>query len=184
VLATHQFLRPALAAALLLAALALWLSGARSGEAATQSQTQGVSAAVAQTISWGSAGPCTQDISAYDFGTLSAGAAAESTLFTGCVSSNASWSVTASMTSAPSNAAEAATLPGSAFVGRVTSVPSGGSTGCSATNTTCTLDQSRTLVSGANRSARSFSYKYNLSVPADSAGGSYTGGAITLVASN
>ncbi|MBA2451471.1 MAG: hypothetical protein H0V51_25930, partial [Chloroflexi bacterium] len=138
---THvNLLRPTLAVGLLFAALGLWLTAGPSGHAASANQTQGLAAAVASTISWGSAGGCTQTIAPYDFGVLSAGSSAESSSFTGCVTSNAKWNVSASMTTPASNAAESATLSGADFVGRVTTVPAGGTTACAATNTTCTLD--------------------------------------------
>lgn len=88
------------------------------------------------------------------------------------------------MTTPATNAAESATLGGADFVGRVTTVPTGGTTACNATNTTCTLDQSRALVTDANKNQNSFQYKYGLNVPATAAGGSYTGGVVTFVASN
>lgn len=93
--ATRNLLRPALAGALLIAALCLWLAGGTAGQAATANQTQGLSAAVASTISWGTAGACTQSMPAYSFASLGAGTSAESSVFTGCITSNAKWSVAA-----------------------------------------------------------------------------------------
>ena len=180
----RNLLRPALAGTLMIAALCLWLASGTSGQAASANQTQGISAAVAPTISWGTAGACTQNMPAYSFATLGAGTSAESSVFTACITSNSQWSVGASMTTAATNAAESATLDGSSFVGRVTTLPTGATTACNATNTTCTLDQSRALVTGAAKSQNSFQYKYNLNVPAAAAGGSYTGGVVTFVASN
>ncbi|MEX0972082.1 MAG: hypothetical protein WDZ46_02340 [Solirubrobacterales bacterium] len=174
-----------MAAAFIVTALALWLSASQSTRAATAEQTQGVSATVASTISWGSAGECTQDMSAFDFGTLSAGGSSESTTFTGCVTSNAAWNVASSMTTAPNNSAEEVDLAASNFAATVTESPAGSTTSCGAeAEPVCSLDQSRSLVSAAPAETNSFSYRYTLDVPSSARGGTYDGGVVTFVASN
>jgi hypothetical protein len=81
-------------------------------------------------------------------------------------------------------------VPASSFVVRDATAPLLASVGCGALNTTCTLDSSRTLFSGAQATTgnlgplNQFTYSYNLNVPSDQASGSYTGGVVTLVASN
>lgn len=178
-------LRTALAGAFIVTAFALWLSASQTSQAATDEQTQGVSATVASTISWGSAGECTQSMGAFDFGTLSAGASSESSTFTGCVTSNATWNVDASMTTAPNNSAEEVNLAASNFAATVTTSPVGSTTSCGeGAEAACTLDQSRSLISSAPFDTNSFSYKYALDVPGTARGGSYDGGIVTFVASN
>jgi hypothetical protein len=185
--ARRRSLRCAIAGALVVTALGLWLSASQPSSAATANQTQGVSATVSSTISWGSAGACTQAMSAYDFGTLSAGGSSESSTFTGCVTSNAAWNVDASMTTAPHNSAENVDLAASNFTTTVTSSPEGSTTSCDVAGneaTPCTLDQSRNLVSQAPAATNAFSYKYKLAVPGAAKGGAYAGGVVTFVASN
>jgi hypothetical protein len=178
-------LRTAIAGAFIVTALGLWLSASQSSQAATDEQTQGVSATVASTISWGSAGECTQDMGAFDFGTLSAGASSDSTTFTGCVTSNAAWNVDSSMTTAPNNSAEEVDLAASNFSATVTGSPVGSTTSCDEEAVeACSLDQSRNLVSSAPSDTNSFSYNYTLDVPVSASGGTYDGGVVTFVASN
>lgn len=181
------FVRLASAAAMGVVALALWLSGGSVSLAASANQTQGLSLDVPAAISWGSVGTCTQSMPAYDFGTVSGGGSATSSVFTGCVTSNATWQVAASMTTEPSNGSE--TVPGSAFVGQIVTAPATSTTNCNAVNTTCTLDSSQTLFSGAPTTlnlgvTNLFTYKYQLDVPAGQASGDYNGGVVTFVASN
>src|SRR5687767_4507747 len=66
-------LRLLLVGTLLAGAMALWLSASGAGHAATADQTQGMMATVVPTISWGSAGSCTQSMAAADFGTVTPG---------------------------------------------------------------------------------------------------------------
>lgn len=182
----RRFVFPALAVGLVVAAIMLWLSAPQPGIAATANQTQGLALAVPSTISWGSAGLCTQNMPAYDFGSVGAGATATSSVFTGCVTSNATWAVAASMTAAPSNGST--TIPANSFVGQVVTSPLTSTVGCSAVNTTCQLGTSRTLFSGAPATTlnlnNQFTYQYALTVPAGQDSGSYTGGVVTFVASN
>jgi hypothetical protein len=182
---------------LLAGALALWLMTSTSGHAATATQTQALQATVAgKTIAWGSdptGGGCQQIMGTADFGSVVPGANATSAGFTGCVTSNASgWSVTALGTAPMSDATcigcAGAEIPNSAlFIANDPSVPNttGGTSNCTSSTTSCSLDVSRTVLSGATSTTTSgFSYYYALAVPANQPGGTYTGGQVTFTASN
>ena len=177
-----------LAGVLAAGAGALWLSAVSAGGAATATTTQGTTAQATKTISWETAAAgCTTDDAAA-FGEVAPGASADSSTFTGCVRSNAVWSVAAEGTTAMSNGAE--TIPNSSLKIRLTSAAPGANnaTVCDTFDDDCTLGTSRTLFTGANASAssntRNFSYQYRLTMPADQAAGSYTGGQVTFTASN
>ena len=179
-----------IAGALAAGAAALWLSAVSAGGAATATTSQGTTAQVTKTISWdnGATG-CTIDDAAA-FGDVAPGASADSTTFTGCVRSNATWSVSAEGTQAMSDGA-GNTIPNSNLRVRVTTAAPGANnaTACDTFEDNCTLGQARTLFTGANASntgnpTRNFSYQYRLSMPEDQAAGSYSGGQVTFTATN
>jgi hypothetical protein len=171
---------------LLAGALALWLMTGAAGHAATATQTQALQATVAgKTIAWGSGpiGTCAQSMGTADFGSVIPGASAQSSTFTGCVTSNASgWSVTAGGTAAMTSAGTL--IPNSAVAIEVTSTGgTGGASSCALG--LCTLDLANTVLSGATSTSTSgFSYHYALNVPANQPTGTYTGGQVTFTASN
>lgn len=174
-----------LAGASLAGAAALWLATGTAGYAASSNQTQGTAAAVALTISWGSAGGCTQSMGTADFGTVSAGASATSSSFRGCVTSNAKWNVSVAGTTPLTSTDNGSTIGvGQLVVQTLTPLPSGASTSCNDTNTTCTLDSSRSIISNAARTANQFDYRMVLSVPSTATGGTYTNGLVTFTAQN
>jgi hypothetical protein len=176
---------------LLAGAIVLWLMTGPSGHAATATQSQALQATVTgKTIAWGSGGSCTQDMGTADFGSVVPGASAQSSTFTGCVTSNASgWSVTAAVDvemTAPGFPVPNY-IPRSALVIEATSTgETGGTTPCTVGSTTCTLERGdKSLLSGATSTATSGpSYRYVLNVPANQRWGTYTGGQVTLIASN
>jgi hypothetical protein len=190
-------LRPAIFAALLASAAGLWLSGSSITNAASSDATQSVSATVTSAIQWGSTGACTQSMGAAAFGSLAPGSSATAPgagVFTGCVSSNATWGVTGTMTTAPTNASST-TLAASNFRAEVATVPTLASTpACPVGNSSsaCTLDNSAVpLVAAAPATppigtllTNGFTFDYKLSVPSNQEAGTYTGGLITLTASN
>jgi hypothetical protein len=193
---TSSAVRLLLLPLLLAGAIVLWLMTGASGHAATATQTQALQATVAgKTIAWGSdaAATCSQDMGTADFGNVVPGASAQSSPFRGCVTSNASgWSVTATGTAPMSDptciGCASAEIPNSALVIGVTSTGgNGGSSQCTGTTGTvpCSLDVSRTLLSGATSTNTSGpSYHYVLNVPANQPSGTYTGGQVTFTASN
>jgi hypothetical protein len=183
----------AAAAALIAGALALWLSGAPPRGAATADQSQGTTVTVtANTISWGDAAGCVQNMAVADFGALAAGTGRGAVGFRGCVTSNAGgWAVSASATDLTSaNAADmiardnlnvftgdgsgGSGLSGSAVGG---SVPCDGGTGG------CGLAGPQTVLSGGSAGTGGFEYGYSLLVPGSTPGGTYTG-QVTFTASN
>ena len=176
-----------LAVGFLAAAVGVWLSGGATGRAATATQTQGASAAVAKTIAWGSAGGCTQNMPTAAFGTLAAGASNTLTGFTGCVTSNATWSVATRMSTPLTSADDASTIDGSAIKIANSTVAAAASNKCT-TASPCTLSASpttdTTILTGAARTANSFAYSLTLTVPATATGGTYTDGTLTFTASN
>jgi hypothetical protein len=173
--------------ALTLAAGALWLSAGASSRADTATQTQGVTAAVAPTISWGSAGACTQNMPSAAFGTLAAGASNTLTGFRGCVTSNKSWSVATRMSTPLTSTDDGSTINGSSIQLANTAVPAGSSNKCTAA-APCTLSATpttdTTILTGAPRTARQFDYSLTLNVPSTATGGTYTDGTLTFTASN
>jgi hypothetical protein len=189
-------LRIAVAGAMLVCAAALWLSGGEGSRAASGNLTQSVSATITNSISWGTAGACVQNAGAAAFGSLAAGGTATAPAvgtYTGCVTSNATWSVTGAMTTPPSAGSE--TIPASAFRLETATVPLGaGAVACPAGNSSgaCTLDNAAvSLVSNAPPTpivgtvlTNGFTYDYKLSAPSNQPSGTYTGGVVTLTASN
>ena len=194
---SSRLLYPAIFAALLSAAIGLWLSGGTVGTAATSNATQSVSATITSAISWGSTGACVQSMGAAAFGSLAPGSTATAPgagVYTGCVTSNGVWDVTGTMTTAPTNASSTA-LAKNAFRAEVATVPTLSDTPtCPVGNTSsaCTLDNSAvSLVSDALPTplvgtllTNGFTFDYKLTAPSDQEAGTYTGGLITLTASN
>lgn len=180
--------RYVLAVALLLGAVGVWLAGGTAdGDAATATQTQGVTAGVVKTIAWGSAGACTQNMPTAAFGSLAAGASNTLTGFTGCVTSNATWSVSTRMSTPLTSSDDGSTIDGSAIKIANSTVPATASNKCT-TATPCALSSSpttdTTILTGAPRTANSFAYSLTLTVPATATGGTYIDGALTFTASN
>jgi hypothetical protein len=179
--------RPLLAAALLACAIVVWLAGGSAGFADTATQPQGASAGVTTTISWGTAGDCTQNMPTAAFGTLAAGASNTLTGFVGCVTSNKTWNVATRMSTPLTSADDGSTINGSAIKIANTAVPSGATNSCK-TAAPCTLSASpatdTTILTGAPRTARQFEYSLTLTVPPTATGGTYTNGTLTFTASN
>jgi hypothetical protein len=173
---------------LLAGAIVLWLMTGPSGHAATATQSQALQATVTgKTIAWGSGGSCTQDMGTADFGSVVPGASAQSSTFTGCVTSNASgWSVTAAGTAAMNAGGPTSLIPNSAVVINAAlsagGTVEGGTTPCAAA--LCPLDVPRTVLTYGATSTTGFSYHYDLNVPASQSAGTYTGGQVTFTASN
>jgi hypothetical protein len=172
---------------LVAAAVVLWLSVGTPSQAETASVPQGVTAAVATTISWGSAGTCTQNMPTAAFGTLAAGASNTLTGFRGCVTSNKKWSVATRMSTPLTSADDGSTITGSAMKIATTAVPTGATNSCT-TAVPCTLSGTpttdTTILTGAARTASQFDYSLTLNVPSTATGGTYTDGALTFTASN
>lgn len=194
--ATPPRLEIALGLTLLVLATGLWLSSGTPTRAASSNQTQSVSATITNSISWGNQGTCLQSAGAAAFGTLAAGASSTAPavgVYTGCIGSNAQWSVTGTMTAEPAAGGEK--IPSSAFRLEALTVPVGaGAIACGVGNSSssCTLDKGTvSLVSNAPATpligtilTNGFTYDYKLSVPSNQPAGEYTGGVITLTASN
>jgi hypothetical protein len=193
-----QKLQTAAAVAMLALAAGLWLSDGAPTRAASAGSTQAVSATVTNSISWGNVGTCAQSTGAAAFGSIAAGSSATAPgvgVYTGCIGSNASWSVTGVMTTPPSSGAES--IPASAFRLEGLTVPIGaGAVACPSGNSSagCTLDNaSVSLVSSAPATplpvlatvlTNGFTWNYRLDVPSNQPAGTYTGGVVTLTASN
>ncbi len=189
-------LRLALAATMLTVAAGLWLSAGAATRAAEDGGTQSVSAAITNSISWGTAGACLPSTGAASFGSIAAGGSATAPavgVYTGCVASNATWNVTATMTTPPSSGED--TLPEEAFRAEVLTVPLGAdAAACPTGNSSgeCTLDNSSvSLVANAPATPligtilnNGFTYDFELSAPSNQPAGSYAGGVIALTASN
>ncbi|HEV7562910.1 MAG TPA: hypothetical protein VGO24_05360 [Solirubrobacterales bacterium] len=194
--ATKTKIETALAATMLVLAAGLWLSSGDQTRAASANLNQSVSATVTNSISWGNQGTCLQSAGAAAFGTLAAGSASTAPpvgTYTGCIGSNAQWSVTGTMGGEP--AAGGNKIPAGAFRLETLTVPVGASAvACPTGNSSasCTLDNaSVSLVANAPATpligtllTNGFTYDYKMSVPANQPAGEYTGGVITLTASN
>jgi hypothetical protein len=194
----RQKLDAALGLTMLVFAAGLWLSSGQPTRAASGSATQAVSATVTNAISWGSVGACAQSTGAAAFGSLAAGSSSTAPgvgAYIGCIASNATWSVTGAMTTPPSASGE--TIPASAFrLETVTAPALSGAIACPAGNSSggCTLDNpSASIVTNAPATplpalatvlTNGFTWKYNLEVPSNQPSGTYTGGVVTLTASN
>lgn len=196
--AARARLQIASAAALLVVAAGLWLSSGESTRAASANSTQSVSATITNSISWGSVGTCAQSTGAAAFGTLAAGSSSNAPgvgVYTGCVSSNANWNVTGSMTTEPKAGGEP--IPANAFrLETVTAPLLSGAVSCGIANASasCTLDNSAVpLVTNAKPTpiallatvlTNGFTWNYKLEAPSNQPSGTYTGGVVTLTASN
>ena len=189
-------MRIAVPAALLAGATGLWFSGSAISEGATSNATQSASATITSAISWGTAGACAQSMGAAAFGSIAPGSSATAPgvgVFTGCVTSNATWSVAGTMTTAPTAGSD--TLAASNFRAEVVTVPAlASAASCPVANASasCTLDSSAVpIVSNAPATpvlgtllTNGFTFDYKLAVPSNQPAGTYTGGLITLTASN
>jgi hypothetical protein len=196
--ATRAKLQLAAAATMLVMALGLWLSSGEATRAASSNATQAVSATITNSIAWGTVGTCVQSAGAAAFGSLAAGSAASAPAvgdYTGCIASNATWSVTGSMTTAPASGAN--TIPGTAFRVESLTVPVGATAaacGVGNSSASCTLDNSAvSLVTNAPPTplpllatilTNGFTWNYKLNAPSNQASGAYAGGVVTLTASN
>jgi hypothetical protein len=194
--ATKPRFEIALGLTLLVLAAGLWLSSGDQTRAASSNLTQSVSATITNSISWGNQGTCLQSAGAAPFGTLAPGASNNAPavgVYTGCIGSNAKWSVTGTMTAEPGAAGQK--IPASAFRLETLTAPLGSSAvacGLGNSSSSCTLDNSAvSLVANAPATpligtilTNGFTYDYKLSVPANQPAGEYTGGVITLTASN
>jgi hypothetical protein len=194
----RQKLNTALALTMVVLAAGLWLSSGQPTRAASANTTQAVSATVTNAISWGNVGTCAQSAGAAAFGSLAAGSSASAPgvgTYTGCIASNATWSVSGAMTTPPSASAE--TIPASAFrLETVTAPALSGAIACPAANSSagCTLDNSSASVvtnapatplpAVATVLTNGFTWKYKLEVPSNQPAGAYAGGVVTLTASN
>lgn len=174
-------------AALLAAAVAVWLSGGTAGRAATAAQPQGVSAAAVDTISWGSGGGCTQNMGTAAFGTIPAGESNTLTGFTGCVTSNRRWSVAVRMSTPLTSTDDDSTIDGSAIKIANAALPGGATDNCPSSSP-CTLSADPStdvaLLSNARRPEHRFDYSLTLTMPSTATGGAYTDGELTFTASN
>jgi hypothetical protein len=174
------------AAALVAAALALWLSAAGPSHAGSADQVQGTAVTVAdRTVTWGSADDCVQNMDTADFGSMLAGSSAQLFGFKGCVTSNASgWGVSASATDL-TRPGEFQSIPAGNLALR-TSELSGSAAGTAAQCATfndCSLGASQTLLSGGSAGSGGFIYDYYLLVPSNTPAGNYTG-TVTFTAAN
>lgn len=193
-------------AALIAGALALWLSTGPSGHAASVPEFQGTTVTVqGKEISWGAGGQCDRlrsDLGlpapaiTANFGVSPPGGGAVSSQpFSGCVTSNATWSVEALATALTSGADSipadrvnltAAGLSDSLFPGYGDPSPAPIAPDCDdSIGAYCSLGTTRTVVVGAAPSPQSsgFVYSYRLDVPGSAPAGTYTG-SVTLTASN
>jgi len=177
-------LRLGLAAVLLTGALALWFSASGPGHAATADQTQSMGATVLTTLSWGSAGSCTQNMSAVDFGQVTPGVHKTSGAgsFRGCVTSSAPFNVSAVGTTPMTSGTN--TIP---FTGvYIYQQFSSWTTASTCTNIeSCPLDTSRSILTAAPAATGTpISYTYGVKPPSTQPPGTYTGGVVTFTASN
>jgi hypothetical protein len=209
----RRFVAPAIAAAFLILALGLLMSGPGSSNAATDGETQGVSADILSSIEWNPTSCNTAVTMPAQSFSVAAGSSQTSVVpSVGCVSSNSTWDVSAAMTTPPTSGLN--TIPASAF--RIQSLDTAAVTGLletalsvtavqagtlvangqACTGTTCTLETSRLIVDDATSNTLStpvggvsllgglFAWNYTLNAPSDQAAGNYTGGQVTLTASN
>lgn len=166
-------------------ALMLWLSASGAGHAATADQTQGMTATVVPTISWGSAGSCTQSMPTADFGTVTPGVNKTTAgTFTGCVSSSSPYGVSVVGTTPMTSGSNTISFANVDIYQQLTSwSPSSGSQ-CTTVGA-CPLSTSQSLFTGAPAaSGRAFHYTFGTKPPTTQAPGTYTGGVVTFTASN
>jgi hypothetical protein len=168
------------------AALFLWLSAGRSAHAASADQVQGTTVSVDKTISWGTAGSCTQAMATADFGTAAPGATKTVTGFKGCVTSNsAPWTVTALATSLAGPGSASIPLANEKLAVTASSNASHSTGDCDSTNagSGCTLAAQRSVVTAGGLGTGSFDYGYSLSVPNGQQAGTYSN-TVTFTAAN
>ena len=178
-------LRLLLVGTFLAGALLLWLSASGAGHAATADQTQSMTATVVPTISWGSAGSCTQSMATADFGTVTPGALkTTAAIFTGCVSSSSPYGVSVVGTTPMTSGSNTIPFANVDIYQQFTSWSPATGSQCTTVGA-CSLNTSRTLFTGAPAAAgRAFSYNFGTTPPATQAAGTYTGGVVTFTASN
>lgn len=182
--AGNLVLRLALVATLLAGALALWLSASGAGHAATADQTQSMQATVLTTLSWGSAGSCTQNMAALDFGPVTPGVQKSSGAgtFTGCVTSSLPFSVSAVGTTPMTSGANSIAFSGLYIYQQFSSWTT--ASACTVTES-CPLDTSRSILTNAPAATgKAINYTYGVKPPPTQAPGTYTGGVVTFTASN
>ena len=178
-------LRLLLVGTFLAGALMLWLSASGAGHAATADQTQSMTATVVPTISWGSAGTCTQNMGTVDFGTVTPGVLkTQATIFTGCVSSSSPYGVSVVGTTPMTSGANTISFANVDIFQQSTSwSPSLGSR-CTTVGG-CPLSTSQSLFTGAPAATgRMVRYDFGVMPPASQAPGTYSGGVVTFTASN
>ena len=177
-------LRLLLVGALLAGALALWLSASGAGQAATATQTQGLTASVIPTISWGGAG-CTLAMGTADFGTVTPGVHKTTAAdFVGCVSSSSTFGVSVIGTTTMSSGANTIPLSSLFIYQQFSSWTPSSASQCTGIES-CPLNVSQTLFTGAPAATgRSFTYSLGTKPPASQAPGTYSGGVVTFTATN
>jgi len=177
-------LRLALVAGLLAGAFALWLSASGAGHAATADQTQSMGATVLTTLSWGTAGTCTQNMAALDFGAVTPGVHKSSGAgtFRGCVTSSAPFNVSAIGTTPMTSGANTISFSGVYIYQQFSSWTN--ASACTVTES-CPLNTARSILTAAPAATGTpFSYTYGVKPPSTQPPGTYTGGVVTFTASN
>ena len=178
-------LRLALVGALVAGALALWLSASGPGYAATESQTQSMTATVLTTLAWGTAGGCTQSMPAVDFGSVTPGvhkSAPASGHYTGCVTSSMPFSTTAAGTTPMTSGTNTIPFTGVFIYQQSNSWTTAGA----CTNIeSCPLSSPVSLTTNAPAATgRALSFSYGVKPPPNQPAGVYAGGVVTFTASN
>ncbi len=178
-------LRLLLVGVLLAGAMMLWLSASGAGHAATADQTQGMMATVVPTISWGSAGSCTQNMAAADFGSVTPGVnKTTSAIFTGCVSSSSPYGVSVVGTTPMTSGANTISFANVDIYQQFTSWSPATGSQCTTVGA-CPLGTSQALFTAAPAATgRAVSYNFGTKPPATQAAGTYSGGVVTFTASN
>lgn len=152
--------RAALVGLMAAGAVVLWLSAAPNGRAASATQSQDLAVTVATTIGWGSAADCVQDMGTANFGSVPAGTTVQSAFFTGCVTSNVSYGVSAA-SNGLANAGNTASIGPSSLQLRTDVLPTGATAGeCTPA---CDFAAPRSIFTGAPAGTGTFSYDYQLS---------------------
>jgi hypothetical protein len=181
---SHWF-RAVVGAALMGGALLLWLSvGAPTYAGTAQVNHEGTVVVADRTVEWGSQGDCIQDMSPADFGTQLPNTTVQSAMFKGCVTSNSDgWFVMIDSTDfvglVPSHVIprghEAIVVDG------LDGTLSSGFNWCPGAGG-CALGTG-TFVQDGLAGTGGFTYHYNLNVPFDAVGDTYTNNVI-FTASN
>ncbi len=178
-------LRLLLVGTFLAGALMLWLSASGAGHAATDTETQGMTATVVPTISWGSAGSCTQNMATADFGTVTPGVnKTTSAIFTGCVSSSSPYGVSVVGTTPMTSGSNTIPFANVDIYQQFTSWAPSSASQCTTVGA-CPLSTSQALITGAPAATgRAVSYNFGTKPPASQPAGTYAGGVVTFTASN